>query len=78
MSVTYVSPPANSFGDTLWQVWNMAVSAPAASAMASATRWLENSIYQTVEIPSSRTLSVRKAMVAADGSVWVEHPGNAA
>ena len=38
ISVTYVSPPANSFGDTLWQVWNMAVSAPAASAMASATR----------------------------------------
>ena len=38
MSVTYVSPPANSFGDTLWQVWNIAVPAPAASAMASATR----------------------------------------
>ena len=38
MSVTYVSPPADSSGDTLWQVWNMAVSAPAASAMASATR----------------------------------------
>ena len=38
MSVTYVSPLANSSGETLWQVWNIAVPAPAASAMASATR----------------------------------------
>ena len=56
----------------------MAVSVPVASAMLSATRWLENSIYQMVEMPSARTLSVRKAMVAADGSVWVLHPGKAA
>ena len=35
-------------------------------------------MYQTVGIPSSRTLSVRKAMVAAEGSVWVLHPGKAA
>ena len=61
----------------MWQVWNRAVWVPVASAMLSATRWLENSIYQTVGIRSSRTLSVRKAMVAAEGSVWVLHPGKA-
>ena len=56
----------------------MAVPTLAASAMLSATRWLENSIYQTVEMFSFRTFSVKKAIVAAEGSVWVLHPGKAA
>ena len=73
-----MAPPSSSALDTLWQVWNIAVFVPVASAMLSATKWLENSIYHTVEIPSARTLSVKNAMVAADGYVWVLQPGKAA
>ena len=73
-----MAPPSSSALETLWQVWNMAVFVPVASAMLSATRWLENSIYHTPEICSVFTLSVKKAMVAAEGSVWVLHPGKAA
>ena len=75
MMLRYVAPSSNSAAVTLWQLENCSFFAPVASQTVSASFWFYSSMQNTTGMRSVRTLSIKNATVAADGSAASAQPG---